>query len=70
MVARCGCRLHWIISVKKDLCEPYVCPRCEAKKKKSPISVKPINKIKASNKNEGRVSSVLQRNRNKFSISD
>lgn len=65
MVAVCSCGLHWIISVKKDLSEPYECPRCEAKRKKAKDKA-----IKCKKKSKGRVSSVLQRNREKFSISN
>lgn len=65
MVARCNCRLRWIISVKKDLSKPYECPRCEAKRKKADNKA-----IKSKKKNKWRVSSVLQRNREKFSISN
>lgn len=67
MVALCSCRLHWIISIKKDLSKPYECPICEAKRKNTQ---RKMSKPKKKNKNEGRVSSVLQRNREKHSISN
>ena len=65
MVARCGCGLVWNISIKTDLSEPYVCPECEAKQIK-----KIAEPVKYKKKNKGRVSSVLQRNREKYSISN
>lgn len=62
MVARCGCGLVWNVSIKIDLSEPYVCPYCESKG----ITVQPVIVDNSKRKkSKGRVSSVLQRNRNK-----
>lgn len=70
MVAKCSCGLLWHISIKTDLSEPYKCPICEAKENK--IQEKQIEQVKSKKKekNEGRISGVLQRNRSKFSISN
>jgi hypothetical protein len=70
MVARCVCGLYWNISIKTELSEPYECPFCEAKKMRVPIKPKLTVTSKKKNKNEGRISNVLQRNRNKFSINN
>lgn len=65
MVARCGCGKAWNVSVYAKIPEEgYQCPDCEEKAKIQRKLVKPKNK------NKGRVSSVLQRNREKHSISN
>lgn len=73
MIARCkSCKLPWNISIKTDLTNEYECPKCEAKRKKELVKPKPrtIVKPKKKKKSEGRISSVLLRNRSKFSISN
>lgn len=71
MVARCKtCKLPCNVSVKADLTEGYECPKCEAKRKRALVEPKPIVKPKKKKKSEGRISSVLLRNRSKFSISN
>ena len=71
MVAKCKCGLTWQISVKAKIPkEGYICPRCEVKEKTISIKPKPIVKPKNRKKSEGRTSSVLLRNRSKFSINN
>lgn len=67
MYAKCiECKLPWNISTRTDLSKPYVCPKCKAKENK--VIAQPIKHKR--NKSEGRISGVLQRNREKFSISN
>jgi hypothetical protein len=64
MVARCKCGRVYNISIKANIPPTgYECPKCEEQRKKALI--KPNRK-----KSEGRVSSVLLRNRTKHSISN
>lgn len=68
MVVRCSCGKYWNVSVYANIPEEgYQCPDCETKAKKAQ---RKVSKPKKKNKNEGRVSSVLQRNRKKHSVSN
>lgn len=68
MVVRCSCGKFWNVSIYANIPEEgYQCPDCEAEEKKAQ---KQSIKLKRKNKSKGRVSSVLQRNREKHSISN